>query len=194
MADKYNGKRLNSPNDLTYRSNGDLYFTDPIYGLPKGAEDPARELDFCGVYRLSKDGKLTLLTREITRPNGIAFSPDEKKLYVASSDPDKAIWMVYDAQPDGTIANGKVFFDATAWAKAKRPGLPDGMKVDKDGNLFATGPGGVLVFSSDGKHLGTFDTGVPTSNVGWGDDGSTLYITANTALLRVKLNTKGLGF
>jgi gluconolactonase len=113
---------------------------------------------------------------------------------VASSDPDKAIWMVYDAQPDGTIANGKVFFDATAWAKEKRPGLPDGMKVDKDGNLFATGPGGVLVFSSDGKHLGTFDTGVPTSNVGWGDDGSTLYITANTALLRVKLNTKGLGF
>jgi gluconolactonase len=194
LADKYNGKRLNSPNDLTYRSNGELYFTDPIYGLPKGAEDPARELDFCGVYRLSKDGKLTLLTREITRPNGIAFSPDEKKLYVASSDPDKAIWMVYDTQPDGTIANGKVFFDATAWAKEKRPGLPDGMKVDKDGNLFATGPGGVLVFSSDGKHLGTFDTGVPTSNVGWGDDGSTLYITANTALLRVKLNTKGLGF
>jgi gluconolactonase len=143
---------------------------------------------------LSKDGKLTLLTKEITRPNGIAFSPDEKKLYVASSDPDKAIWMVYDAQPDGTIANGKVFFDATAWAKEKRPGLPDGMKVDKNGNLFATGPGGVHVFSPEGKHLGTFDTGVPTANVAWGGDGSTLYITANTALLRVKLNTKGLGF
>lgn len=197
LADKYNGKRLNSPNDLVYMSNGDLYFTDPPYGLPKQMDDPGRELDFCGVYRLSpkeKDGKLTLLTKEITRPNGIALSPDEKKLYVASSDPDKAIWMVYDVQPDGTIANGKVFFDATAWAKEKRPGLPDGLKVDKDGNLFATGPGGVHVFSPDGKHLGTFDTGVPTANVGWGDDGSTLYITANTALLRVKLNTKGLGF
>jgi gluconolactonase len=194
LADKYQGKRLNSPNDLAYKSNGDLYFTDPIYGLPKGAEDPARELDFCGVYRLSKDGKLTLLTKEITRPNGIAFSPDEKKLYVASSDPDKAIWMVYDTQPDGTIANGKVFFDATAWAKEKRPGLPDGMKVDEHGNLFATGPGGVHVFSPEGKHLGTFDTGVPTANVAWGGDGSTLYITANTALLRVKLNTKGIGF
>lgn len=194
LADKYNGKRLNSPNDLIYKSNGDLYFTDPPYGLPKQMDDPGRELDFCGVYRLSKDGKLTLLTKEITRPNGIALSPDEKKLYVASSDPDKAIWMVYDVQPDGTIANGKVFFDATAWAKEKRPGLPDGLKVNKDGNLFATGPGGVHVFSPDGKHLGTFDTGAPTSNVAWGNDGSTLYITANTALLRVKLNTKGLGF
>ncbi|HEU0174363.1 MAG TPA: SMP-30/gluconolactonase/LRE family protein [Blastocatellia bacterium] len=194
LADKYNGKRLNSPNDLVYKSNGDLYFTDPIYGLPKGADDPARELDFCGVYRLSKDGKLTLLTKEITRPNGIAFSPDEKKLYVASSDPDKAIWMVYDVQRDGTIANGKIFFDATAWAKENRPGLPDGMKVDKDGNLFATGPGGVHVFSPEGKHLGTIDTGVKTANVAWGGDGSTLYITANTALLRVKLNTKGAGF
>ncbi len=191
LANKYNGKRLNSPNDLVFKSNGDLYFTDPIYGLPKGAEDPGRELDFCGVYRLSKDGKVTLLTKEITRPNGIAFSPDEKKLYVASSDPDKAIWMAYEVQADGMIANGKVFFDATAWAKEKRPGLPDGMKIDKDGNLFATGPGGVMVFSPEGKHLGTLDTGVPTSNVAWGGDGSTLYITANTALLRVKLNTRG---
>jgi gluconolactonase len=194
LADRYEGKRLNSPNDLVYKSNGDLYFTDPIYGLPKGADDPARELNFCGVYRLSKDGKLTLLTKEITRPNGIAFSPDEKKLYVSSSDPDKAIWMVYDVQPDGTIANGKVFFDATAWAKEKRPGLPDGMKIDKDGNLFATGPGGVHIFTPDGKHLGTFDTGVPTANLAWGDDGSTLYITANTAVLRVRLTTKGEGF
>ncbi len=194
LADKYNGKRLNSPNDLVYKSNGDLYFTDPPYGLPKGMDDPARELDFCGVYRLSKGGKLTLLTKEITRPNGIAFSPDEKKLYVASSDKDKAVWMVYNVKPDGMIANGKVFFDATTWAKEGRKGLPDGMKVDKDGNLFATGPGGLHVFSADSKHLGTFDTGVPTANCAWGDDGSTLYITANTALLRVKLNTKGLGF
>jgi gluconolactonase len=193
LIDRFEGKRLNSPNDLVYKSNGDLYFTDPPYGLPS-QNDPSRELDFCGVYRLSKDGKLTLLTKEITRPNGIAFSPDEKKLYVACSDPDKAIWMVYDLKPDGALANGKVFFDATPWVKEKRPGLPDGMKVDKDGNLFATGPGGVHVFAPDGKLLGTFDTGVPTANCAFGDDGSTLYITANTALLRVKLTTKGNGF
>ncbi|MFN0087666.1 MAG: SMP-30/gluconolactonase/LRE family protein [Blastocatellia bacterium] len=194
LADRFEGKRFNSPNDLAYKSNGDLYFTDPPYGLPKGMDDPGREQDFCGVYRLGKDGKLTLLTKEITRPNGIAFSPDEKKLYVASSDPKKAIWMVYDVKADGTLAGGKVFFDATAWAMEKRPGLPDGLKVDKDGNLFATGPGGVHVFAPDGAHLGTFDTGVPTANVAFGNDGSTLYITANTALLRVKLTTKGAGF
>ena len=141
--------------------------------------------------RLGKDGKLTLLTKELTRPNGIAFSPDEKKLYVANSDPEKAIWMVYDVIPDGTLTGGKVFFDATAWAREKRPGLPDGMKVDKAGNVFATGPGGVHVFAPDGTLLGTFDTGVPTANVAFGNDGSTLYITANTALLRVKLTTKG---
>ena len=191
LADRYEGKRLNSPNDLTFKSNGDLYFTDPIYGLPKGADDPGRELDFCGVYRLSKDGKLTLLTKELTRPNGIAFSPDEKKLYVANSDPDKAVWMVYDLKPDGTLGAGKVFYDATAWAQEKRPGLPDGMKIDKAGNLFATGPGGLHVFAPDGTLLGTFDTGVPTANCAWGGDGSVLYITANTALMRVQLKTRG---
>ncbi|HZS07599.1 MAG TPA: SMP-30/gluconolactonase/LRE family protein [Blastocatellia bacterium] len=194
LADKYEGKRLNSPNDLVYKSNGDLYFTDPIYGLPKGADDPKRELDFCGVYRLDTKGKVTLLTKEITRPNGIAFSPDEKTLYVACSDPEKAVWMAYDVKADGTLEKGRVFFDATAWAKEKRPGLPDGMKVDKDGNLWATGPGGVHVFSPDGKHLGTLDTGVPTANCAWGEDGSTLYVTANTTLLRVKTSTKGKGY
>ena len=194
LASNYNGKKFNSPNDLVYHSNGALYFTDPPYGLTKGADDPLRELDFCGVYRLDKNGKVTLLTKDITRPNGIALSPDEKKLYVASSDPEKAIWMVYDVKPDGSIANGKVFFDSTEWVKAKKPGLPDGMKVDSSGNVFATGPGGVHVFSPEGKLLGTFDTGVPTANCAFGDDGSTLYITANTALLRVKLTTKGKGF
>lgn len=191
VVDRFEGHRFNSPNDLTYHSNGDLYFTDPIYGLPKGAEDPARELDFCGVYRLDRRGRLTLLTREITRPNGIAFSPDEKHLYVASSDPEKAIWMVYDVSADGSITNGRVFFDATPMVKEGRKGLPDGLKVDRAGNLFATGPGGVLVFSADGTHLGTIETGVPTANCAWGEDGSTLFITANTALLRVKLRTRG---
>jgi gluconolactonase len=194
LAEKYEGKRFNSPNDLVYKSNGDLYFTDPPYGLPKGADDSAREMDYCGVYRLGKNGKITLLTKEVTRPNGIAFSPDEKTLYVASSDPDKAIWMAYPVKADGTLDTGKVFFDTTAWVKEKRPGLPDGLKVDKSGNLWATGPGGVLIFASDGKHLGTIDTGVPTANVGFGEDGSTLYITANHELLRVKTGTKGLGF
>jgi gluconolactonase len=194
LADKYAGKRFNSPNDLVYKANGDLYFTDPIYGLPKGADDPQRELDFCGVYRLDTKGKVTLLTKEITRPNGIAFSPDEKKLYVACSDPDKAIWMVYEVKPDGTLAGGKVFFDSTVWVKEKQPGLPDGMKVDSSGNLWVTGPGGVHIFTPEGKHLGTIETGVPTANVGWGDDGSTLYIAANTALLRLKTSAKGKGF
>lgn len=188
---RFEGKRFNSPNDLTYNKKGDLYFTDPIYGLPKGADDPGRELDFCGVYRLDRAGKLTLLTREITRPNGIAFSPDEKRLYVASSDPERAIWMVYDVKPDGGIGNGRVFFDATSLVKEGRKGLPDGMKIDRAGNLFATGPGGVLVFSPDGTHLGTIDTGVPTANCAWGEDGRTLFITANTALLRVRLTTSG---
>ena len=194
LADKIDGKRFNSPNDLVYKSNGDLYFTDPIYGLPGQDKDPKRELDYCGVFRLDTKGKVTLLTKEITRPNGIAFSPDEKTLYVASSDPDKAIWMAYDVKPDGTLEKGRIFFDATAWVKENKPGGPDGLKVDKSGNLWATGPGGVHIFSPDGKHLGTIETGVKTANVAWGNDGATLYITANTALLRLKTSTKGTGF
>ena len=190
LADHYEGKRLNSPNDLVFKSNGDLFFTDPPYGLPKRFEDPGRELNFCGVYRLTEGGKLTLLTREITAPNGIALSPDERKLYVASSDPSRAIWMVYDLKPDGSLGTGRVFFDATAWVQGK-PGLPDGMKIDKKGNLFATGPGGLHVFAADGAHLGSIETGVPTANCAWGDDGSTLYITANTAIYRIKLTTRG---
>lgn len=193
LADRYMGKRLHSPNDAVYKSNGDLYFTDPPYGLEKNWDDPARELDFCGVYRLSKDGKLTLLTKELSRPNGLAFSPDEKTLYVANSDPARAIWMAYEVKSDGTLGKGRVFFDATAWAKTKK-GLPDGMKVDTKGNLFATGPGGVHVFSPDGVHLGTIATGVATANCNWGDDGSVLYITADKNLCRIKLSTKGKGF
>src|SRR5207248_521102 len=137
LVDNYMGKRLNSPNDLCYKSNGDLYFTDPPYGLPKQADDPTRELDFCGVYRLGRDGKVTLLTRDLTRPNGLAFSPDEKTLYVAVSDPDKAIWMAYEVRTDGTLGSGHMLYNTTNMV-AKFPGLPDGMKVDRDGNLFAT--------------------------------------------------------
>jgi gluconolactonase len=194
LADKYQGKRFNSPNDLVFKSNGDLYFTDPPYGLPKGADDPARELDFCGVYRVACDGKVTLLTDQMTRPNGIGFSPDEKTLYVAQSDPAKAVWMAFPVKPDGTLGEGRVFFDSTPWVKNKLPGLPDGLKVDKKGNLFATGPGGVDVFSPDGIFLGRLNTGVPTANCRFGDDGSTLYITANTWLCRVRTTTKGIEF
>jgi gluconolactonase len=198
LAHLYMGKRLNSPNDGAFKSNGDLYFTDPPYGRTlkdsKGEEFPDRDLDFCGVYRLSKDGKLTLLTKELSRPNGIAFAPDEKTLYVANSDGRRAIWMAFPVKNDGTLGKGKVFFDATKWVGRDRPGAPDGMKVDAKGNVFATGPGGVLVFSPEGKHLGTIATGVPTANCAWGDDGSTLYVTADKALTRIKTKTKGKGF
>jgi gluconolactonase len=194
LVDNYEGKRLNSPNDATIKSNGDLYFTDPPYGLPKQADDPLREMDFCGVYRYGKDGKLTLLTKEMTRPNGIAFSPDEKTLYVANSDPTSAIWKAFEVKADGTLGKSRVFYDSTSWFKEGRKGLPDGMKVDKDGNLFATGPGGVHIFSADGKLLGTLATGEATANCGFGDDGSTLYITADMYLCRVRTTTKGLGF
>jgi gluconolactonase len=192
LVDRFEGKRLNSPNDATFHSNGDIYFTDPPYGLLKNNDDPAKELDFNGVYRLSKDGKLTLLTKEISFPNGIAFSPDEKTLYVAVSDPKRAVWMAYDVQDDGTIANGRVFFDATQWVGQKK-GLPDGLKVDQHGNLFATGPGGVLIFTPEGKHIGTLATGEATANCGWGDDGSTLYICADMYICRLRTTTKGAG-
>ncbi len=193
LVDRYQGKRLNSPNDAVFKSNGDLYFTDPPYGLPKGPADPARELEFCGVYRLGTDGKLTLLTREMTRPNGIGFSPDEKTLYVAQSDRERAVWMAFPVRADGTLGPGRVFFDATAWTRSLK-GLPDGLKVDRQGNLFATGPGGVNVFAPDGTHLGRINPGVATANCGFGEDGSVLYVTADSYLCRIKTNTKGLGF
>lgn len=194
LADRFGGKRLNSPNDAVLKSNGDIYFTDPPYGLEKQIGDPARELNFQGVFRISTKGELTLLTKEVSMPNGIAFSPDEKKLYVANSDPENAVWFQFDVNDDGTIANRKTFFDATAWVKEGRAGLPDGLKVDRRGNLFATGPGGLHVFAPDGAHLGTIDTGGATANCAWGGDGSVLYITADMNLLRIKTGTKGEGF
>ena len=194
VIDRYDGKRFNSPNDLAYHSSGALYFTDPPYGLEQRMDDPAKEIDFQGVYRLAPDGTVTLLADDLSRPNGIAFSPDEQTLYVANSDPERAIWMAYDVEPDGSIANGRVFFDATAFVQEGKPGLPDGLKIDQNGNLFATGPGGVLVFDPDGTHLGTLNTTQATSNCAFGNDGSTLYITADMFLLRIGLSTKGDGF
>ncbi len=191
VADRFDGKRFNSPNDLVVRANGDVYFTDPIYGLAGHGKDPAREIPWSGVYRNSAAGQVTVLDKELTFPNGLAFSPDGKTLYVSQSDPDRAIWMAYDVTPDGGVQNRRVFFDATALAKAGKKGLPDGLKIDESGNLFATGPGGVLVFSPTGKHLGTIVTGEPTANCAFGDDGSTLYMTANDKLTRIRLRTRG---
>jgi gluconolactonase len=191
LAERYDGKRFNSPNDLAIRKNGDVYFTDPPYGLVEHEKDPKKEIPWSGVYRRTSAGKVVLLTKELRYPNGIAFSPDERTLYVSNSDPERAIWMAYPVKPDGGIGDGRVFFDATAEAKAGKKGLPDGMKVDDKGNLFATGPGGVYVFSPAGKHLGTISTGEPTANCAFGDDGTVLYMTANNKLCRVKLLTKG---
>lgn len=188
IVDRYQGKRLNSPNDLAYHTNGDLYFTDPPYGLPGGLEGELAELDFCGVYRLSKDGKVTMLTKELPRPNGLAFSPDEKTLYVADS--QEQFWKAYPVKEDGTLGEGKMFYDAGKW-KGKRPGGCDGLKVDTNGNVWATGPGGVLVFNSEGELLGRINTGERTANCAFGPDG-TLYLTADMYLCRVKTNAKGM--
>jgi gluconolactonase len=193
LADRYEGKRLNSPNDLAFTSNGDLYFTDPPFGLPQTFDDPLKELDFSGVYRLLRNGTLMLLSRDLRAPNGIAFSPSEKTLYVSNADPNHAVWMAYDVRTDGTLGPGRVFFDATAWTRTKK-GAPDGMKVDHQGNLFTAGPGGLHVFAPDGTHLGSIETGGIVSNAAWGDDGSVLYLTADTAIYRIALTTKGTGF
>jgi gluconolactonase len=193
LVDRYQGRRLNSPNDLIYKSNGDLYFTDPPFGLAKAFDDPSKELPFQGVYRLAADGKLILLIDDIKAPNGIAFSPDEKKLYVSDVDFNRAAWRVYDVMENGSVSNGRVFADASKWKRAPFFG-PDGFKLDKDGNLFGARPGGISIFAPDGTQLGSIETGMPTSNVAWGDDGSTLYITGGTALYRIKLSTKGAGF
>ena len=192
LADNYQGKRLNSPNDAALRSNGDLYFTDPPYGLPSRENDPRRELEHFGVYRISKkDGSLTLLTTELARPNGIGFSPDEKTLYVAQSDPKNAIWMSFAVQADGTLSKGTLFYDATKEV-GKMPGLPDGLSVDTQGNLWASGPGGIWIFSKEAKLLGRINTGERTSNCAFGEDGTTLFVTADSYLCRIATKAKGM--
>ena len=192
LVDRYQGTRLNSPNDAVYNSRGDLYFTDPPFGLPGTFDDPQKELPFSGVYRLSRGGKLTLLTRELKFANGITFSPDEKTLYVTNADPAKPQWFAFPVKRDGTLGPSRLFFDGTHLIP-RGPGSADGMKTDTHGNLFAAGPGGIHVFSSDGTHIGSIEIGTATSNCAWGDDGSTLYITAGTAIYRIRLNTKGRG-
>ena len=193
LADNYAGKRLNSPNDVIIKSNGDLYFTDPPYGLPEQEKDPRRELSFSGVYRLTGSGQVNLLLQELTRPNGLAFSPDEKTLYVTQSDPQRAVIMAYPVRNNGNLGAGRVFFDATPLI-SQLPGSPDGIKVDQQGNVFSTGPGGVHVLAPDGTHLGRISLPVPVANLAWGNDGSTLYLTASNYLCRIRTETKGAGW
>ncbi len=192
LADRFDGKRFNSPNDLVIHSNGDIYFTDPPYGL---RDQTKREIDFCGVYRCGTDGKITLLTRELERPNGIGLSPDEKTLYVAQSHRPAPIYNAYALQEDGTtVENGRLLFNSIEFAEKGDPGMPDGMCVDANGNLWATGPGGVLVISSSGKLLGRILMGKPTANCTFGEDGTTLFITSSDRICKVKTRTKGMGF
>ena len=191
IADRYDGKRFNSPNDLAVRKNGDIYFTDPSYGLEGINNSPLKEIPFNGVYRVTRDGKVSLLTKNLTFPNGIAFSPDEKLLYVGVSDAKATRVVAYDVTADGSIANERTFYDAQPLLKGTDKGLVDGLKVDRAGNVWSSGPGGILVISPGGKLLGRLNTGEATANCNWGDDGSTLYITADMFLLRIKTMTKG---
>jgi len=204
LADSYQGKKLSSPNDLVYKSDGSLYFTDPPYGLPSHDDtDPAKELQVNGVYRIpnalqQKPGappdrdKLQLIISDLARPNGIAFSPDEKYLYIAES--GKKVWLRYRVQPDGSVSDGALFLDpfADKTTDPKATGGPDGIRVDKKGNLYGSGPGGVWIISPDGKHLGTIKVPERVANVAWGDkDARTLYITASTSIYRIKLKIPG---
>jgi gluconolactonase len=186
----FEGKRFNSPNDLIQAKNGDIFFTDPPYGLEGGNASPLKELAFNGVYRVTPEGKVHLLVKDLTFPNGLGLSPDEKVLYVAVSDPKDCKIMAYGVDAAGALSEGRVFFNGQSLVDGGRKGLFDGLKVDARGNVFATGPGGVLVFSPEGKHLGTFLTGVPTGNCAWGGDGSVLYITADQTLCRVQTKTR----
>jgi gluconolactonase len=191
LAVGFNGKKLNSPNDLVFDTQGVLWFTDPPYGLPGTFKDAGKELDFQGVYRVTNDGHIKLATKELEAPNGLAFSPDYKTLYVANSQNHAAFWKAFPVNADGSLGASRVFYDATPLYK-DGDGVPDGLKLDVHGNLFATGPGGVLVLTPDGKLLGRILTGVPTANVAWGEDGSTLFVTANHRVLRLRTKTKGM--
>jgi gluconolactonase len=193
LADNWDGKRFNSPNDLVEAKSGNIYFTDPPYGLPDFVDDKSREIEYFGVYKISPDRKVTLEIKDLVRPNGVALSPDQKTLYVAQSDV-KAYIMSYPINSDGSVGKGKLLFDASYLNQQGLHGAPDGLKVDQNGNIFTTGPGGVLILSPEGKLLGRIETGAATANLAWGKDGSTLFITADMYLLKIKTKTKGANF
>ncbi|WP_100611308.1 SMP-30/gluconolactonase/LRE family protein [Confluentibacter lentus] len=187
LSNGFDGKKFNSPNDLVYAKNGDLFFTDPPYGLERNNPNVVKEMDYQGVYKIDKSGQTILLTKEISFPNGIAISVDGKKLYVSNSDFTKPLWMVYDLTADNTIENGKVFCTAEGYDRQKMQGGPDGMAVHKSGWLFASGPGGIWIITEEGEHLGIIYTGEYTSNCTFNEDYSYLYMTANHKVLRMKL-------
>ncbi|MDA7877870.1 SMP-30/gluconolactonase/LRE family protein [Akkermansiaceae bacterium] len=193
VADRVDGKRFNSPNDLCLHPDGSIYFTDPPYGLPQGDKDPRRETGIFGVYRIAPDGKVTTVISNLDRPNGVALSPDSKTLYIAQSQGGKAWILSYPVKADGSLGKETLLYDATPLSK-ELPGAPDGLKTDTLGNIWCTGPGGVLILTAEGKLLGRILTGQRTANCGFGDDGSTLYMTADSYLLRVKTNVIGTSF
>ena len=188
IAGTYNGKKFNSPNDAVYNSAGELFFTDPPYGLEtQGDDDPGKEIPFNGVYKVKKDGKVVLLLDSITRPNGLALFPGEKKLIIANSDPAKPYWYLYDVGDNDSLLNGKIFYDAAVAMGKGVQGLPDGLKIDSKGNVFATGPGGVWIFNSEGKLLGKIKLEGPASNCALSHDEKILFVTNDMRVLRIKL-------
>lgn len=191
LATHFEGKRLNSPNDVIKRRDGAIFFTDPPYGLAGRNDSPIKELDFNGIYRIDTDGALHLIYRDMTFPNGLSLSPDERTLIVANSDPKKPIWMAFTLDARGDIVSERVFADASDLAAQKYRGLPDGLRIAGDGTVFATAPGGVLVMDSAGKRLGLIRTGTAISNCAFGDDGHTLYMTSDHFLARIRLKIDG---
>lgn len=186
LANLYKGKKFNSPNDAVYNSKGELFFTDPPYGLEKQMNDPAKEISFQGVYKVKTNGEVVLVTDTLTRPNGIAFLPGEKTLLVANSDPKKPNWYAFDVRANGEFTNARIFYSTSGYDK-KEKGLPDGMKIDKNGNVFGAGPGGIWIFNKHGKLLGKIKVPEATSNCAFSADEKTLYITNDMYVLRVKL-------
>lgn len=185
VAASYEGKKFNSPNDLIFYNNN-IFFTDPPYGLEKQSDDPARELSFQGIFRVTSGGRVKLLIDSLTRPNGIGFSPDHRKMYVANSDYDKALWYEYTLNDSLQIVSGKILYDATAAAHSEK-GLPDGLKVDQQGNIFATGPGGIWIFDGKGQLMGKVKLQEASSNCALTADGKTLFVTNDMNILRIQL-------
>ena len=192
LATHFEGRHFNSPNDLVLAADGSIYFTDPPYGLEGLNDSPLKELPFNGVYRLAPDLTVSLVCTDMSFPNGILLSPDGRTLLVANSDPQAAVWIAFDLDPAGRPVSQRVFADVTATVGEEMPGLPDGMAVDETGNLWATGPGGVLIFSADGELLGRIDTDSAVANCAFGEDGSALFLAAHDRLLRVRTRTRGL--
>lgn len=186
LAAMYNGKKFNSPNDIVVNSKGEYFFTDPPYGLEKNMNDAHKEIPFQGVYKINSDGRVTLLIDSISRPNGIAFFPGEKRMIIANSDPSKPYWYVYEVDENRMLQNGRIFHVADS--ANRLPGLPDGLKIDRKGNVFATGPGGIWIFNGDGKTLGKISVmEAPTSNCALSADEKTLFVTNDMNILRIKL-------